>query len=379
MRDGEFIGGMPTRTRDELALREERHVALIDDTLARVISGKEDGTQSGGGQEPFSITSSCSNGVTVLDGPRDAEDSFCVKSSNEPTEDSRDESRIGSTTGFLEWSGSARSKLRTSLAEEAAVHFTTGGVPSEGEATGGERGRKKPSGCQPLTPLRVPPCQTSVIRTEDVVKIVAVFLDEATHQPHRSFLSFVGTGATVPSAEEYRLRMCVNLLYYARNYINCVAMVAVVACLWYPCFLLMLLLTAVTRVMVRVLTQPRRVSAAAAARQAPPDTHKPPTSTRVHLFRILQFIACVLLLNYVGFRAFFGFIVSFTVPVGAHAFLTPFTDAAYANYVAVMQKHDIPVAAPRSPTKDLSSVDPSFEAAFLSHGAGVEVLAQLSE
>lgn len=229
---------------------------------------------------------------------------------------------------------------------------------------------------QPLQHLSTTPKLPShraatAIKSSDVIAMVTLFLDEAASQPCRSLVSFLGSYPSTPRIDEYRLRMCVNLLYYAKNYANCVVVIALLTCVWYPCFIALVIYIAAARVVNRM--SPHHHSTTTMT--SPP----PSVSLAKRLLRATEFATAVLLLNYVGVSVTVCVIVSFCLPVGAHALFMPFSDAAYENYVTIMQKRDIPVAVPRSPTEGLNTVDPSFEAALSSSTCGLKSSLMVSD
>ena len=150
----------------------------------------------------------------------------------------------------------------------------------------------------------------------------------------------------LPIREMYLTRVVINLVYFARNYLNVVLLLISVSAFMYPLVLVVLLSAGGLHL----------ASKRSGGAQLSPAV--------VSATRVLQLVMCCYVAYVYGF---FRLLAVNAIPmmlVAAHAALTPYTDDAMAHYEAVMAGKGFAAPAPRSPTKGYDNVDKMFAGAL---------------
>lgn len=172
--------------------------------------------------------------------------------------------------------------------------------------------------------------------------IVSIVLDAARTQPARPLSEFF-VRPRLPIREVYMYRFLVNLVWFARNYLNAVLVVAVAASVVYPLFLL----TLVTTLQVHLWRRSRYAV----------------------LWKAAQLAGCVF--TWAMYGAWPGVVTSATAMalIGTHAILTPYTDEASSLYDSATADVDADGIAPSTPVTCYKS-RVSFEAAVGRNASG---------
>lgn len=171
-------------------------------------------------------------------------------------------------------------------------------------------------------------------------QLICAVIDVATSEQPRPLREFFRR-PYLPIREMYLTRVVINLVYFARNYLN-VILVCIAACAFvYPSMVLVLVSSGAIHVAKRSAASQKAVSA----------------------LQVVQFSMCVVVLQQCGLLAVLLVNAIPMMMVASHAAFTPYTDEAMAHYENVMKTKGFSAPAPRSPTKGYEAVDKMFAAA----------------
>lgn len=165
----------------------------------------------------------------------------------------------------------------------------------------------------------------------------------AAQQSVRPLSDFIKV-PSIPTYEAYVLRLWVNFLYYARNYVNLLMSLLLLWCLRYPQLLSLLGLAVATH----KLSGQQAIKARSGLLSVG------------DALRLTQLVACALSLYHVGLGMGFLFATSLSLPVVGHALFTPYSDNAYTAYQRALEAQGYKPIAPRSPTNWLDKMDDMF-------------------
>jgi hypothetical protein len=211
---------------------------------------------------------------------------------------------------------------------------------------------------------------TVVLNVEDaatgMLRFFSVFFECARNCPARpigTFLPYLHTLPCFPIRENYLYRFTVNLLYFARNYLNAVLVVGIISCFAYPLFALCVAASVLLH-RVRVEDEPSAcagaaveshqgggwtparsgaaASASAGSAERVPSTL--PTIAPSWRSALVAAQVAALAISIHAYGVVPGFVISSFTTMGicVHAFLTPYTDTSSAFHdgiaLAAMRK-----------------------------------------
>lgn len=170
------------------------------------------------------------------------------------------------------------------------------------------------------------------------LRVVAAVIDGAKQRPSRPLSEFVVRPAW-PIREMYLDRFLINLVWFARNYLNFILIWAASASIYYPLFVLCL--------------------AGAAA------VHLTRTSAKVRMgFKFAQFLSCVYIYWEYGLLPPLLTALTPMLIIALHATFTPYTDDALTYYNSILSNCGEECAEPRTPVQTFfAKTDAQFAAA----------------
>lgn len=204
----------------------------------------------------------------------------------------------------------------------------------------------------------------------DRLLLISAIIDVATSEQPRTLKEFV-RWPRLPIREMYLTRVVINLVYFARNYLNFVLLFVAASAFIFPMVLLVLGAAIVLHVVKKKYSASPPTNAgsvahpsvAVAAGPVPPHVIQAGT-------KVLQIVLCLFVTQQYGFFTLVFVCLLPMLIVAAHAALTPYTDDAMEHYESVMASKGFRAPAPRSPTKSYDNVDKMFQGAIVRPGAG---------
>lgn len=209
----------------------------------------------------------------------------------------------------------------------------------------------------------------------DRLLLICAVIDVATSEKPRSLKEFLRR-PRLPIREMYLTRVVINLVYFARNYLNFVLLFVAASAFVYPMVLLVLASAVALHVVKRKVAEDGTATAPPTTISiSPSDTadigviaappHRPFSRVCQIGAKVFQIAACLLVTQQYGFFTLLFVNATPMLVVAAHAALTPYTDDAMEHYESVMVAKGFHAPAPRSPTKDFENVDKMFQEALL--------------
>jgi hypothetical protein len=198
----------------------------------------------------------------------------------------------------------------------------------------------------------------------DRLLLISAIIDVATSEQPRSLKEFV-RWPRLPIREMYLARVVINLVYFARNYLNFVLLFVAASAFMFPMVLLVLGAAVVLHVVKKQCSSIAAPSAAANSEAAA----IPQRTVPLHIIqagaKALQVAMCLLVTQQYGFFTLVFVSLLPMLIVAAHAALTPYTDDAMEHYESVMASKGFRAPAPRSPTKSYDNIDKMFQGAIM--------------
>lgn len=210
----------------------------------------------------------------------------------------------------------------------------------------------------------------------DRLLLICAVIDVATSEQPRSLKDFV-RWPRLPIREMYLTRVVINLVYFARNYLNFVLLFVAASAFIFP-LVLLVLGAAIVLHMVKRTNVATAAAAVAEGGDAPTNEAVAKTENRISPqalqvgAKLLQVAACLLVTHQYGFFTLVSVSLFPMLIVAAHAALTPYTDDAMEHYESVMASRGFHAPAPRSPTKSYENVDKMFQGAIVRPGIADE-------